>query len=73
MNKYTYKQLKENLNKLTDEQLNQEVLTIEKHDYGFFINNIDAIFNVADGDPVQFDTDFKEGTVLLHITRKILH
>lgn len=68
--KYTYNKLKEDLNKLTDEQLNQEVLTIERHDYGFFINNVDGIFDVVDGDPVQFDTNFQEGTILMRILRK---
>ena len=71
MNKYTYKQLKEDLNKLTDEQLNQKVLTVEKHDYGFYINEVHDIFDVVEGDPLQFDTNFPDGTVFLHIPRKI--
>lgn len=70
MNEYTYKQLKEDLNKLTDEQLNQKILTVEKHDYGFYINEVYDIFDVVEGDPLQFDTNFKEGTILLHIPRK---
>jgi hypothetical protein len=73
MSKYTYKQLKEDLNKLTDEQLNQKVLTVEKHDYGFYINEVHDIFDVVNGDPLQFDTNFSEETIVLHIPRKILH
>jgi len=70
-NKYTYKQLIEDLSKLEDDELNQQVLTSEKHDYGFFINEVRGIFDIVDGDPLQFDTHLQEGTILLHIPRKI--
>jgi hypothetical protein len=70
-NKYTYKELKEDLNKLQKEQLEQQVLTIEKHDYGFYINKIDGMFDVVEGDPIQFDTNFEEGIILLRVPRKI--
>jgi len=68
---YTYKQLTEDLSKLTKIQLEQQVLTSEKHDYGFYINEVHDIFDVVDGDPLQFDTNFPEGTIVLHIPRKV--
>ena len=71
MNKYTYRQLIEDLCKLTDDQLKQQVLTPEKHDYGFYINEMHGVFDVVEGDPVQFDTNFEQNTILLHISRKV--
>ena len=67
---YTYKQLIEDLSRLTEDQLRQQVLTSEKHDYGFYINEVRDLFDVVDGDPLQFDTNFPDGTVFLHIPRK---
>jgi len=69
--KYTYKQLIEDLSKLEDDELNQQVLTSEKHDYGFYINEVQGIFDVLEGDPIQFDTNLQEGNILLQIPRKI--
>lgn len=69
--KYTYRQLIENLSKLTNSQLDQQVLTSEKHDYGYYVNNICGVFDILDGDPLQLDKSLPEGTVLLHIPRKI--
>ena len=69
--KYTYRQLIKDLSKLTEPQLDQQVLTSEKHDYGFYINKICGVFDIVDGDPLQFDTSLPEGTILLNIPRKI--
>lgn len=45
-----YKDLKEYLNSLTENQLNQDVIVVEKTDYAPIISNIDTAFVVEDGD-----------------------
>jgi hypothetical protein len=50
-----YKTLKEFLNKLNEDQLNQEVIVVEKTDYSPITSNIDDIFIVEDGDTLSFE------------------
>jgi hypothetical protein len=48
-----YKKLKEYLNKLNEDQLNQDVIVVEKTDYSPIIMNIDDVFIVEDGDTLS--------------------
>jgi hypothetical protein len=50
-----YKTLKEFLNKLNEDQLNQDVIVVEKTDYSPIISNIDDAFIVEDGDTLSFE------------------
>ncbi len=50
-----YNKLKEYLNKLNEDQLNQDVIVVEKTDYSPVISNIDDIFIVEDGDTLSFE------------------
>jgi hypothetical protein len=50
-----YKTLKEFLNKLNENQLNQDVIVVEKTDYSPIVSNIDDIFIVEDGDTLSFE------------------
>jgi hypothetical protein len=50
-----YKTLKEFLNKLNEDQLNQDVVVVEKTDYSPNIMNIDDVFIVEDGDTLSFE------------------
>ena len=50
-----YKKLKEYLNKLNEDQLNQDVIVVEKTDYSPIIMNIDDVFIVEDGDTLSFE------------------
>jgi len=45
-----YKELKKYLNSLTENQLDQEVIVVEKTDYAPIVDNIDTAFTVEDGD-----------------------
>jgi hypothetical protein len=48
-----YKKLKEYLNNLNEDQLNQNVIVVEKTDYSPIVTNIDDIFIVEDGDTLS--------------------
>jgi hypothetical protein len=50
-----YKKLKEFLNKLNEDQLNQDVIVVEKTDYSPITMNIDDVFIVEDGDTLSFE------------------
>jgi hypothetical protein len=45
-----YKELKQYINSLTENQLDQDVIVVEKTDYAPIVGNIDTIFTVEDGD-----------------------
>jgi hypothetical protein len=48
-----YKDLKEYLNSLNKNQLDQDVIVVEKTDYSPIITNIDSAFIVEDGDTLS--------------------
>ena len=48
-----YKTLKEFLNKLNEDQLNQDVILVEKTDYSPIVTNINDVFIVEDGDTLS--------------------
>jgi hypothetical protein len=50
-----YKELKEYLNTLNEDQLNQDVIAVEKTDYAPLISNIDSAFVVEDGDTLSYE------------------
>lgn len=48
-----YKTLKDYLNKLNEEQLDQDVILVEKTDYSPIVTNINDVFIVEDGDTLS--------------------
>ena len=48
-----YKTLKDYLNKLSEEQLDQDVILVEKTDYSPIVTNINDVFIVEDGDTLS--------------------
>ena len=62
-----YKQLKEYLNTLNEDKLDQEVIVVEKTDYSPLISNIDSAFVVEDGDTLSSEDLLDK--VVLYIPR----
>jgi len=62
-----YKDLKEYLNSLTENQLEQDVIVVEKTDYAPIIENIDTAFVVEDGDTLSHEGLLNK--VVLYIPR----
>jgi hypothetical protein len=62
-----YKQLKEYLNTLTEEQLNQDVVVVEKTDYAPLVSYIDSAFVVEDGDTLSYENLLNK--VVLYVPR----
>jgi len=62
-----YKQLREYLNTLTEEQLNQDVIVVEKTDYTPLVSSIDSAFVVEDGDTLSYENLLDK--VVLYIPR----
>ena len=62
-----YKELKKYLNSLTENQLDQDVIVVEKTDYAPIIGNIDAAFVVEDGDTLSHEGLLNK--VVLYIPR----
>lgn len=64
-----YKQLKEYLNSLNEDQLNQNVIVVEKTDYSPIVTHIDSAFVVEDGDTLSHEGLLDK--VVLYIPRLI--
>ena len=64
-----YKQLKEYLNSLNEDQLNQDVIVVEKTDYSPIVTHIDSAFVVEDGDTLSHEGLLDK--VVLYIPRLI--
>jgi hypothetical protein len=62
-----YKKIKEYLNTLSEDQLNQDVVVVEKTDYSPITINIDDIFLVEDGDTLAQEGFLDK--IVLYISR----